>query len=68
VGNPVNSPGSREMGARLSRERKTGGGGSAPVKETKPGGKVIRESECLVVPRKPGNGPDRTHEKVSDTS
>ena len=43
------------MGARLPRERKTGGGGSALAKETKPGVKVVRKSECLVVPMKRGN-------------
>src|SRR5690242_9859421 len=48
------------MGARLPRERKTGGGGSALAKETKPGVKVVRKSECLVVPPKQGNAPGRT--------
>jgi group II intron reverse transcriptase/maturase len=47
------------MGARQARERKTGGGGTGRAKETKRAGKVGRDSERPVVPRKRGNQPKR---------
>ncbi|HYO53828.1 hypothetical protein, partial [Archangium sp.] len=49
------NPRLRGDGTRLLGERKTGESRYRQAKETERGGRSVRESECLVVPRKQGN-------------